>query len=254
MKLLVRIVCTFYVLISCSGNQSIRYLTDLEQANIKGKVTKLVTRTYNIDSVRKVSELESETIEIFDINGYTITDTARNFIDSNEVVNFLNYNKNGSLSSSSTFENGKKQSKMLLKYGGDKCVAIEIYDSNDKLESYYDNISQTEHGLLSSLNSYDTTGKLTMSYINEYDGIYQINAIAKDSKRVLKSTVKIHLNDRKDQENTLEVSYFKDSTVQKYLFYRYEVFDTAGNWIEQKVFNEKGKAIKISKRIFQYRE
>jgi hypothetical protein len=253
MKLLVRFVCTFYILISCSGNQSIRYLTDLEQANIKGKVTKLVTRTYNIDSIGKIEELESETTEIFDNKGYTITDTTRNFIDSNEVIKFFIYNKNGSLASESTIENGKKQSKMLLKYDGDKCVAIKIYDSNDKLESYYNNISQTEHGLLSNLNSYDTTGKLTMSYMNEYDGIYQINATAKDSKGVLKSTVKIDLNDRKDQENTLEISYFKDSTVQKYLSYKCEVFDTAGNWIQQTVFNEKGKAIKISKRIFQYR-
>lgn len=240
------------LLASCSGKQSIKYLTDLEQANIKGSITKLVTETYKVDSLGQVGELESVTIEIFNKLGYTSTDTTKDFIEKNEVVGFLLYNKNGSLSSSSTFKNGKMQSKMLLKYDDSKCIAIEIYDSNSKLESYYGNIQQTDFGLLLKLNSYDADGKLTMSYINEYDSIYQIKAIAKDSIGILTSEVKIHLTDKKYPANMLEVTYTKDSTSKKYLSYKYESWDASGNWIRQTVLNDKGKAIKFVNRIFSY--
>jgi uncharacterized protein YkuJ len=239
-------------LVSCSGKQSIKYLTDLEQANSKGRVTKLVTETYKVDSLGQVRELESVIIEIFNRLGYTSTDTTKDFIERKEVVQYLKYNKNGSLSSLSTFENGKKQSKMLLKYDEGKCIAMEIYDSNDKLESYYGSIQQTDFGLLSSLNSYDANGKLTMSYANEYDSIYQIRATAKDSTGMLTSEVKIHLTDKKYPENMLEVTYFKDSASKKYLSYKYENWDTTGNWIRQTVFDDKGRAIKIVRRIFSY--
>jgi hypothetical protein len=252
MNLLLKFLCGICLLVSCGGKQQIKYLTDLEQVNIKGNVTKLVTETYNVDSLGELGKLESVTIEIFDELGYTITDTTKNFTEKSEVVEFLIFNKNGSLSSSSTYENGKKQSKMLLKYEGSKCIAIEIYDSKDKLESYYDNIQQTEFGLLASMNCYDTNGKLTMLYKNVYDSIYQITATAKDSIGILTSEVKIHLTDKKYPENMLEVTYFKDSTVKKYLSYKYESWDTAANWIQQTIFNDKGQPVKMVKRIFSY--
>jgi hypothetical protein len=252
MNLLFKFICASCLLFSCSRKQSIKYLTDLEQANIKGRVTKLVTETYKFDSLGQIGRLEFVTIEIFNELGYTITNTAKDFMEKNEVVNFLTYNKNGSLSSLSTFENGKKQSKMLLKYDDSKCITIKIYDSNDKLENYYDNIKQTEFGLLSSLNSYDTNGKLTMSFVNDYDSIYQIRATTKDSIGMVTAEIKIQLTDKKYQEKTLEITHFKDSTVEKYLSYKYESWDTTGNWIQQTVFNDKGNAIKMVKRIFSY--
>ena len=128
----------------------------------------------------------------------------------------------------------------------------KIYDLNDKLENCYDNIQQNKFGLLLSLNSFDTCGKLTMLFVNDYDGIYQISATAKDSTGMLMSEVKIHLSDKKYQENMSEVTYFKDSTVQKYLSYKYETWDTAGNWIHQTIFNDKGKPVQRVKRIFSY--
>lgn len=252
MNLLLKFTCVSCLLASCAGKQSIKYLTDLEQANIRGRVTKLVTETYKVDSLGEVGKLELVTIEIFNKLGFTSTDTTKDLIEKNEVVEFLIYNKNGSLSSSSTFENGKMQSKMLLKYDDSRCMAIEIYDSNNKLESYYGNIQQTDFGLLSSLSSYDTNDKLTMSYTNDYDSIYQISATAKDSIGRLSSAIKIRLTDKKYPENMLEVIYFKDSTIKKYLSYKYESWDTTGNWIRQTVFDDKGKAIKIVNRIFSY--
>ena len=198
----------------------------MEQANIKGHVTKLITETYEIDSIGQIIKLESQTIENFDELGYTITDTTRNFTEKNETVNFLKYNINGSLSSLATFENGKKQSEMLLKYDNDKCISMNIYDAN---------------------------GKFLMSYVNEYDSIYQIGATAKDSSGILKSEVKIHLTDKKYEENFIEVSYFKDSTDRKNLSYQYEKWDTAGNWIKKIILDGKGNTIKTVKRIFNYR-
>lgn len=252
MNILLKFIFINCLLISCSRKQSIKYLTDLQQANIKGHVAKLVTETYNVDSLDQVGELKSLTIEIFNKLGYTNTDTAKDIMDKNEVVNFLIYNKDGSLSSLSTFENGKKQSKMLLKYDDGKCIAMEIYDSNDKLENYYSNIKQNEFGLLLNLNSYNANNRLTMSYANEYDGIYQIRATAKDSVGMLTSEVKINLTDSKYQENMLEVIYTKDSIIKKYLSYKYESWDTVGNWLKQTAFNDKGKPIKFVNRIISY--
>jgi uncharacterized protein YkuJ len=253
MNLLLKLFCGICLLASCTRKQQIKYLTDLEQVNINGNVTKLVTETYQIDSLGQLRKLESVTIEIFDELGNTITDTTKNLIEKNEVVEFLLFNKNGSLSSSSTFENGTKQSKLLLKYDDSKCIAMEIYDSKDKLESYYDNIQQNKFGLLLSLNSYHPDGKLIMSFVNDYDSIYQISGITKDSTGVLTSEVKIHLTDKKYPENMLEVTYFKDSTVKNYLSYKYESWDTAGNWIQQTIFNDKGQPVKMVKRIFSYK-
>ena len=92
-----------------------------------------------------------------------------------------------------------------------------------------------------------------MSFVNEYDSIYQIGATAKDSIGKLKSKVRISLTSKMDQENMLEISYFKDSFVQKFLSYKYENRDTAGNWIQQTVYDDNGKSVKFVKRIFSYR-
>ena len=252
MNLLLKFTCACWLLVSCSSKQSIKYLNDLEQVNIKGHVTKLVTETYGVDSVGQIGKLESTTIEIFSKNGNTITDTTWDLMETNVIVENLLFNENGFLSSLSHFENGKLQSKMVLKYENSKCIAMEIYDSNDKLESYHDNIRQTKFWLLSSLDSYDANGKLTMSYVNKYDSIYQIRATAKDSIGMLTSEVKIQLTDKKYPKNMLEVTYFKDSTTKSYFSYEYESWDTMGNWIRQTVFNDKGKAIKFVNRIFSY--
>ncbi|MGB4846242.1 MAG: hypothetical protein WBP16_17365 [Ferruginibacter sp.] len=253
MKCILKFVFPLSLFASCTGNKVIKYLTDLEQANIKGHVTKLITETYEIDSTGQIIKAESETIEYFDELGYTTTDTTRNFADKNEIVNSLKFNNNGSLSSLSTFENGRKQSEMLLKYDNDKCISMNIYDANDKLESYYKNIFQTKYGLLLSLDSYDANGKFLMSYANEYDSIYQIKAIAKDSSGMLKSEINIHLTDKKYEENVVEVTYFKDSIDRKSLFYQYKKWDEAGNWTERTVLDDKGNIIKTVKRIFSYR-
>ena len=252
MNLLLKFTCGCWLLVSCSSKQSIKYLNDLEQVNIKGHVTKIVTETYSVDSVGQIGKLESITIEIFSKNGNTITDTTWDLIEKNVVVENLLFNENGSLSSLSRFENGKLQSKMLLKYKNSKCITTEIYDSNDKLEIYHNNIQQTKFGLLSSLDVYDANGKLTMSYANEYDSIYQIRATAKDKVGTLTSEVKIQLTDKKYLKNMLEVTYFKDSTIKNYLSYKYESWDTTGNWIQQTVLNDKGKATKFVNRIFSY--
>ncbi len=253
MNLLLKFLCGICLLVSCTRKLQIKYLTDLEQANIRGNVIKLVTETYNVDSLGQIGKLELVTIEIFDELGNTITDTTKDLIEGDEIVEFLIFNKNGSLSSSSTFENGKKQSKMILKYDSSgNCIAIEVYNSNDKLESYYENIQQNKFGLLLGMNCYDINGKLTVSYKNGYDSIYQISATAKDSIGILTSEVKIHLTSKKYPENMLEVAYFKDSTSKKYFSYKYESWDTAGNWIQQTIFNDNKKPIKMVKRIFTY--
>ena len=254
MQPLLRTICICCFLISCSVKPSIKYLTDLEQENIKGNVTKLVTNTYNIDSTGKMEGLESENIEIFNSLGYTITDTNRNLVDKNEMVNFFIYNKNGSLSSVSMFENGNKLSRMLWEYDNTgKCTGCKIYDATDKLESYYSNISQTAHGLLKNVDSYNANGKLTMSYLNEYDSIYQIGATAKDSLGKLSQAVKIHLTAGKEPENVVETTYIKDSIINNSTSYQYKIWDKSGNWLEQTSFDEKGKAIKMTKRVFSYR-
>jgi hypothetical protein len=253
MKLSFKFFCTVCIITSCSNIKPIKYLTDLEQANINGPVMKLITETYQVDSSSKNINLESLTIEIFNELGNTITDTTKNFFEKNEVVNFLDFNKNGSLSSLSTFTNGKLQSKMLLQYNDDKCIAINIFDSSNKLETFYGNISQTEYGLLSSLNSYDAKGKLIMSYENKYDSIYQVSAIAKDSNGIVASKVAIRLTDKKYPKNLDETTYSKGSVLRNYLSYRYEKWDSLGNWIEQRVYNEKGKNMQLIKRIFSFK-
>ncbi len=252
MNSLLKFTCAIWLLVSCSSKQSIKYINDLEQVNIKGHVTKLVTETYGVDSIGQIGKLESITIEIFSKNGNTITDTTWDLIGGNMVVENLLFNENGSLYSLLHFENAKLQSKTLLKYENNKCIAMEIYDSNNKLEGYQNNIRQTKFGLLSSLDSYDANGKLIMSYTNEYDSIYQIRATAKDNVGTLTSETKIQLTEKKYPKNMLEVTYFKDSTIKNYIAYTYESWDTTGNWIRQTVLNDKGKPTKFVNRVFIY--
>jgi hypothetical protein len=81
MNLLLKLLFVICLLVSCARKQSIKYLNDLEQANIKGNVIKLATETYDVDSLGQIGKLESFTIEIFDIHGNTITDTAKDLIE-----------------------------------------------------------------------------------------------------------------------------------------------------------------------------
>lgn len=242
----------FCLLVSCKVNQSINYINDLQQGNIKGKVAKLITYTYPINEEGKTGKLESETIEVFNTLGYTVTDTSRSYTEKKEVVNLLEYNIDGSMYSLTSYENGQKQSKMYPVYNDTKCIAIAVYDSGDHNRTFYNNITQTDQGQLLSAQKFTVNEHLLMSYVNTYDSIYQIKAVARDSNGNIRSDVTIHLTEKKYPADMLEVSYGKDSIIQKFSFYHYKLWDSAGNWIEQDIYDDKGKPAYLVKRIFIY--
>jgi hypothetical protein len=253
MRLFSKFILIACIVPSCSGTQSIKYLSDLAQANIRGPVVKLVTESYGVDSLGGIGKLRSATTEIFNDLGYTVSDTSTDFPGNNEVVNTLQYNQNGSLSSLITFENGKKRSHMLVNYSGDKCILMSVYDGKEKLQSYYDNISQTSHGLLVRASNFDTNGKLIMSFVNEYDSIYQVRATSRNNHGGLQSDVAMRLTEKKYQKDVLEVTYDRDSTVRNYFSYNYDRWDSIGNWTRRTTMDDNKKVIEVVKRIFSYR-
>ncbi len=70
----------------------------------------------------------------------------------------------------------------------------------------------------------------------------------------MKSTSSAKYNDKGEQTEFSNTKITKDSTTTKVTKYTYETHDEMGNWTQRTEWNDKGKATKITKRVYTYRK
>jgi hypothetical protein len=182
--------------------------------------------------------------------------------DSIKFQNKFQHNATGFLTSmQTTGANDKKISSLVIEYDSAvKPLIAKSYDSTGKMDVYYRDITFNKFGGVTGAKGYhtDSTPKLTFS--NEFDSIYYVGSNSKDSVGKVTYSNKVKLNDKKDPAEfsetivTTDPKTKKDSTKNTVITYKYDSWDKQGNWIQQTSYNEKGKPIKIVKRVITYKK
>jgi hypothetical protein len=236
--------------------------TDLSSENLKGNVTQVETDSYTIDSTGKTGPLDEKTIEKFDSSGYTVSFISMNGKDSIKFQTKYQHNANGFLTDmQSTGANDEKKFSMLIDYdSAGKYKLAKSYDSTGKMDVYYTDITSNSLGMVTGAKGYHPDSTLKLTFSNDYDSVFFLGNNSKDSVGKETYSSKVKLNDKKDMAEfdektvTTDPKTKKDSTTHKVTTYTYDSWDSNGNWTQQTSLNEKGKPVKIAKRIITYKK
>ncbi|MEO8413413.1 MAG: hypothetical protein ABI472_07120 [Ginsengibacter sp.] len=251
---------------SCNQKESVssasNAINDLASENLKGDVTQVETDSYVIDSTGKTGPLDEKRIEKYDSSGYAVSYVSMNGKDSIKSQSKYMHNANGFMTSMQTDgANNEKKSSMTIEYdSAGNYSQAKSYDSTGKIDVYYKDITANKFGQVTGATGYHPDSTLKMSFSNDYDSVYYVGGNAKDSVGKLTYSGKVTLNDKKDLATldetiiTTDPKTKKDSTKSTITTYTYDGWDNHGNWTQQTSFNEKGKPIKMVKRIIVYKQ
>lgn len=229
-------------------------ISDVKAENLKGKVQKVETETYLIDSATgQMGKLESKAVETFDDSGYSVSFTNYTTNDSATAMNTMERNARGYVTAFKTTKNGKPLSSMKIESDSmGKYTAATSYDSTGKMDIYYTDIETNDYGQVVSANGHHPDSTLKMSFKTDYDSIYFKGQENKDSVGKVTYSSSVNLNDKKDAEKMEEKNVTKDSTTNTTTTYAYSGADEAGNWTQQTI-TENGKPKKMVKRMITYK-
>jgi hypothetical protein len=244
------------------ASETRKAVTDWTGENLKGNPTQVESDTYKIDSTGKTGPLDEKNIEKFDSNGYTMSSVIMNGKDSIKSQTHFMIGEDGFLTSmETTGGKNEKKSSLTIQYSGPgKYSGAKSYDSTGKMDVYYTDLTSNSFGMVTSGKGYHPDSVLKMSFTNEFDSVYYVGGSAKDSLGKTTYNSKQTLNDKKDiiklEEMTVttDPKTKKDSTKTTVTTYTYDGWDSHGNWTQQTSINEKGKPIKIIKRIIVYKD
>ena len=253
-------------IVSCNEKPPVseapRAVNDWTAENMKGHPTQVETNTYKVDSTGKMGPLDEKSIEKYDSSGYTLSIITMNGKDSIKTQSSFVHTADGFMTSmETTGAKNEKKSSLTVQYDGPgKYSGAKSYDSNGKMDVYYKDITSNSFGLVTGAKGYHTDSTLKMSFVNDFDSVYYIGGSSKDSIGKTTYNAKQTLNDKKDVAKLEEMTVTtdpktkKDSTKTTVTTYTYDGWDSHGNWTQQTGINEKGKPVKIVKRIILYKD
>jgi len=236
--------------------------SDIVSENLKGSVTQVESDSYKVDSTGKTGPLDEKNIEKFDSSGYTLSYISMNGKDSIKSQSNFQHNAFGfMLSMQTTGAKDEKKSSMIIEFdSAGKYSLAKSFDSAGKIDVFYTDIMSNIFGQVISAKGHHADSTLKMTFNNDYDSVYYVGGVSKDSVGKVTFSNKMTLNDKKDvvkmDETTVttDPKTKKDSTKNSSTTYTYDVWDNHGNWTQQTSINEKGKPVKIVKRIIIYKE
>jgi hypothetical protein len=255
----------FLLITSCNQKQSApsvpKAVSDLATENLKGNVAQVETDSYIIDSTGKTGPLDEKDIEKFDSSGYSVSGVTMNGKDSIKSQTTLQRNENGFVTNvQTTGANNEKKTSLTIEYDSTGKYGIaKSYDSTGKMDSYYSDITSNNFGQVTGAKRYHPDSTLKMSFANDFDSIYFVGDVSKDSVGKVTYTSKVALNDKKDEAKVDETIVStdpktkKESTKNTITTYTYDGWDDHGNWTQQTTINDKGKPTRLVKRIITYR-
>jgi hypothetical protein len=262
---LLPLVLIFFIL-SCNQKQPAsdapKAVNDWTGENMKGNLSQVETDTYKIDSTGKMGPLDEKTVEKYDSSGYTVSTVTMNGKDSIKSKTSFQHDANGFMTSmETTGANNEKKSSLTVQYDGPgKYSGAKSYDSTGKLDVYYTDITSNSFGLVTGAKGFHADSTLKLTFVNDFDSVYYVGGNSKDSLGKQTYLGKQTLNDKKDPAKSDEMTVTtdpktkKDSTKTTSTTFTYDGWDSHGNWTQQTSINEKGKPIKVVKRIIIYKE
>ena len=133
-------------------------------------------------------------------------------------------------------------------------ILAKQYDSTGKLEYYYMGLTQNDAGQVLTWKQYDKDSVFRPEAALNYENYQQTGFTMKDSVGKLKSESIMKYNEKGEQIEYISKNVTKDSTTTKVVKYTYDSHDEKGNWTQRTEYDEKGKAVKIVKRVLNYRK
>jgi len=246
------------ILISFSCNQKSREYpknADVRADNLNGEVKETVSTDYKVDSSGNAGEQDSCCVATakYDEKGYiTEYDQDDKLGENKQKETFSRYD-NGAMKDLKNTRNGIVTSSIAvgIDSGGHYKVAQE-YDSANTLKFYYTDISQNDYGQLTGMKKYNADSSLSGSMVSNFNNSIFTGNEAKDSvgNIIFSSTVKLDGKNNVVERDTKNVT--KDSTINKVVKYKYDSFDSHGNWTQRTEMDENGKPVKVTKREITY--
>ena len=230
--------------------------SDLVADNLKGDVSSYEETPYKTDSTGNAGEMDSCCIEVteYDENGYSTQWTSKDSKGNVKETSVFARHPNGLWKSATNTKDGKPSGtfETVLDDKGLYSTA-HATDSTGKLDIYYTNITQNDMGMVLSWKQYDKDSVFRQEGAGTYDKTMQTGFTVKDSVGTVKSTSTFKYNDKGERTEVSNTNITKDTTTTKVTKFTYESHDETGNWTQRTAWDDKGKATKIVKRTYVYR-
>ena len=236
------------------ANSTTNLPSDWSLENLKGKVKQVKSQTFIVDSVTgNTGKLDQKTEEDYNDKGFVTSYIESDGKDSMVTKQEVSHNDDGTFKGQTTTVNGKPKSSLQLEYDKNgKVTMARTYDSMSKQDGYFTDIVLNKFGQPTSAKNYHMDKTPKMSFENDYDGLYYVGGNSKDSVGKTTYSSKIALDDKKNPARKEEMTTDKGVTKNTVTTFTYDGWDKQGNWTQQTVMNDKGKKIKIIKRIIEY--
>lgn len=251
------IIAVGAIILSCNNKtgSTVKY-SDLKADNLKGDVASVEETPYKVDSATgQIGAMDTCCVDKweYDENGSYVKSVSRN--DKGLIAAESNpmHHPNGLWKGTTDSKYGKVTFTMDTKINdkGDYVLA-ESTDSTGKRDYYYTDITHNEYGQVMHWKQYDKDSVFRMEGESKYDKNLWLGFTGKDSVGKMKSSSVAKYNDKGEQIEVSNTNVTKDSTTTKVTKYTYDAHDDTGNWTQRTEWNDKGKAVKIVKRVYTY--
>ena len=251
---LLLVACNDQTKTATAAAEATRKNTDMITQNLKGKVQSIDESSYAVDSTGKMGSQDSTTsTSEFTEPGYQSRYITKDKTGKVKEEQSIAHFENGAVREFMTKKDGKQTERweIIIDSSGNYQEA-RIYDSANKLKSYYKDLSQDEYGQVTKGTEYTPEHKMKSSFENSYKSGIFTGSINRDStgKETFRSVVQ--LDEKGYPVSMTSTTHMKDTTKTETKTYKYDNMDEKGNWTQRTEYNEKGKPVKIEKRTITY--
>ncbi|HLO57523.1 MAG TPA: hypothetical protein VK179_02185 [Bacteroidales bacterium] len=217
--------------VSCT-TQNTQIKTDLEAANLKGKVKSLTKTIHNNQGsiccpFADIMECR-QTAMTYDEQGNV---TESSLFDGNGDITMVSkycYNQNGQCREIDKFIGGTEAGKEQYVFAGNKVSKVKVLDEKGKKQAIYKN--RYNGNDLAETITLNADGDVVGSVTYEISNGQVISETKKDGKGNIEAVRRFKRNDNND---VIEAKIILPASNKEFRFvYEYE-YDEAGNWIQQ---------------------
>lgn len=247
------------VLLSCNNADKkateVAKNSDWNGQNLKGRVQTMEETTYTPDSTGKIGAMDSCCINIqqFDDKGYNTGSQSKDSKGTvKEESSFAHY-EGGQAKEIINTKGGKPSGSFKITINKEgKYNGATAMDSVGKISSYYTNLTEDDYGAVTAGTEHKPDSSIKGYFINEYNKAMLVNSTGKDSSGKVTFMYKAELDNKGNVAKQTETNITKDSTTTKVSSFKYDSFDEQGNWTQRTKYNDKGKAVQVTKRSYTY--
>lgn len=262
MKRIVFFLASLFFLAACnnsndkSADKKVKY-SDLANEQLKGNIESIEDTPYQADSTGKIGAMDSCCIDVtqYDENGNAVKYFSKDSKGTIKRESVYSRHENGLWIGSTDTKDGKPSGSMKVTVDDKgQYILAQTTDSTGKPDVYYTNLTQNEYGQVMGWKQFDKDSVFRESGESKFDKNLMIGFTSKDSLGNVKSSGASKFNDKGEQIEYSNTNITKDTTTTNVTKYTYETHDEMGNWTQRTEWNDKGKAVKITKRAYTYRK